>query len=127
MRLTRYNIRVLILSIAFGAFIGAGLMSIAIARGDTLPGNCVQQPWLYGGLFGRWTTRTICDGPIRPDGSWERAREFYSPEHYVPMSCSWGTYSGSCSGGYWLNEYDNIDRYQVTADSVLPDEPAHIP
>lgn len=97
-----------------------------VARADTLPNNCVQQYWLYGGLLGRGTTRTICDGPIQADGSWTRLREFYDGERYVPVRCNFGTYGGSCYGGYWLNEFDKVDKYIVTADTVLPDEPGHI-
>ena len=93
----------------------------AIAKADPEPG-CVQQYWLYGGLFGRGTTRTICDGPIQADGSWRRGRNFYDGERYVPSYCS----RYSCTGGYWLNEFDKTDFYTVTPETVLPDEPGHI-
>ena len=96
------------------------------ATAHATPG-CVNQPWLYGGLFGRWTTRTICDSPVRADGSWTRYREFYARESYVPVRCSWSSYGGSCYGGYWLPEFDTgVDEYPVTPDTVLPDEPGHI-
>lgn len=104
----------------------AAAATITAPAAHALPPNCVQQPWLYGGLIGRWTVRTICDGPIRPDGSWDRAREFYADETYVPVRCSWSIYSGSCWGGYWLPVFDLFDRYSVTPDTVLPDEPGHI-
>ena len=104
----------------------AAIGGAAIARADELPSNCVQQYWLYGGLFGRGTTRTICDGPVQADGSWTRIREFYDGRRYIPMRCSFGTYSGSCYGGYWLDEFDKIDKYVVTPDTILPDEPGHI-
>ena len=84
--------------------------------------HCIQEFWLYGGLFGRGTTRTICDGPIQPDGSWRRARNFYDSERYIPAYCS----RYSCRGGYWLNVFDKTDIYWVTPDTVLPDEPGHI-
>lgn len=113
---------ILCASVIVAAFtVGAGP-----ARADTLPSNCIQQPWLYGGLIGRWTTRTICDGPIQADGSWQRGREFYAPAGYVPARCSWGYYVGGCTGGYWLPVFDNVDHYPVTADTVLPDEPGHL-
>lgn len=96
------------------------------AHADPLPPNCVQQYWLFGGLFGRGTTRTICDKPIEADGSWMRGRLFYDGERYVPMRCSWGSYGGSCSGGYWLEEFSVFDSYRVTPDSILPDEPGHL-
>lgn len=111
------------------ALLVAGAVAASLATAPAAhaynPG-CVQQYWLYGGLWGRGTTRTICDGPIQPNGSWLRARQFYDGERYVPVSCSWGTYSGSCSGGYWLREFDKRDTYWVTPDTVLPDEPGHI-
>jgi hypothetical protein len=105
----------------------AGLLQPATAGADGLPANCAQQYWLYGGLFGRGTTRTICDGPIQADGSWQRGREFYDGRRYIPMRCNWGSYGGSCNGGYWLEEFSEIDYYTVTAETVLPDEPGHLP
>lgn len=113
---------VLVLVLTLGGFWLAGRAGAA-----PLPGNCQQQPWLYGGLFGRMTTRTICDGPIRPDGSWLRNRNFYAQTYYKPFSCSGGTYSWSCNGGYQVPEFDTgVEQYTVTADTVLPDEPGHI-
>jgi hypothetical protein len=109
-----------------GAAIAAGTLMAGAPAANASDG-CVQQPWLYGGLFGRMTTRTICDGPLRPDGSWERNRSFYAPSYYKPVSCSWGRYGGSCSGGYQVPEfYTGIETYTVTPDTVLPDEPGWI-
>lgn len=71
----------------------------------------------------RMTMRTICDGPLQADGSWVRRRLFYAPETYVPMSCS----RYSCTGGYWLNEYVDLEEYPVNPGTVLPDEPGWIP
>jgi hypothetical protein len=72
--------------------------------------------------------RTICDGPMQPDGSWQRARIVCVPAHYVPVTCSSGTYYSSCSGGYnvW-DTYVAKESYVVTPDTVLPDEPAWLP
>lgn len=96
------------------------------AHADPLPPNCVMQPWWRGEAM-RMTQRIICDGPIRPDGSWIRKRDFYAPSYYKPVTCSWGSYGGSCYGGYWVDEYDSgIDTYEVRPDNVLPDEPGHI-
>lgn len=103
------------------------LASPVTAHAEPLPPNCVQQPWLYGGLFGRWTTRTICDGPVNADGNWLRGREFYAPETWVPYRCSWGSYGGSCWGGYWLPVFDTgAEMYTVTPTTILPDEPPHL-
>ena len=99
----------------------------AAARANALATNCQQQPWLYGGLFGRMTTRTICDGPIRTDGSWLRNRNFYAPAYDVPVSCSWTRAGGGCSGGYRKPVFDTgIETYVVTPETVLADEPGHI-
>lgn len=89
-----------------------------------LPPNCVQQYWLYGL---RGTTRTLCDGPIRADGSWERRRNFYADARYVPVTCSWNRWGGGCSGGYTLPVFDTgVESYIVTPATVLNDEPGHL-
>jgi hypothetical protein len=65
----------------------------------------------------------LCDGPIEADGSWWRVRAFYAPAGAV-TNC--GTYS--CYTRY-LPELglDNTgEKYIVTPDTVLPDEPGHI-
>ena len=95
------------------------LVTIPIPVAQAAPG-CVQQPWM---IFLRMTMRTICDGPLQPDGSWIRRRLFYAPETYVPVSCS----RYSCTGGYWLNEYVDLEEYPVNPGTVLPDEPGWIP
>lgn len=95
-------------------------VGVQVARADYE--NCVHQPWYRGEIL-RWTQRYLCDGPIYADGSWLRARNFYSPEYYVPFTCS----RYSCYGGYWVGEYDSgIETYVVTPDTILPDEPGHI-
>lgn len=93
-------------------------IGIATSRADYDPG-CVRQYWLYGL---RGTIRTICDGPINPDGGWMRLRNFHDDSRYIPLSC----YRYSCSGGYWLREFDKEDVYYVLPSNVLPDEPGHI-
>lgn len=73
--------------------------------------------------FGAWSERTLCDGPIRPDGSWMRARQFWDPGYQVPITCG----GPACFGGYWQPEKrGQIETYPVTPDTVLPDEPGHI-
>lgn len=117
---TAVAVLVLVLVLTVGALWAA-------SRANAAPANCHQQPWLYGGLFGRMTTRTLCDGPIRDDGSWLRHRNFYSASYYKPYSCSWSYGSGSCSGGYQVAEFDTgVDEYVVTPETVLADEPGHL-
>lgn len=101
----------------------------AAQRAEAMPADqCVDQFWLVPFQANR---RTICDGPIQPDGSWVRLREFYTPAHDVPLRtyCTSGSYSSSCttSGGYWQPRTSlGIEAYRVTADTVLADEPGHI-
>ena len=99
----------------------------AATRANALGANCQQQIWQYGGLLGRMTTRTLCDSPVRADGSWLRRRNFYAPAYDVPVSCSWGRYGGGCSGGYRRAEFDTgVEEYVVTPETVLADEPGHL-
>lgn len=101
----------------------AALAVAPAAHADPPPPNCAQQLWWRGEAF-RFVQRTICDGPIQADGSWIRARNFYGAPFYVPVTCS----RYSCTGGYWRPEYDSgIEKYPVTPDTVLPDEPGHLP
>ena len=80
--------------------------------------------------FLRSQLRSICDGPRRPDGSWDRMRVVWMPEHYVPYSCYWATYSYSysCSGGYYVDTTIVAkEKYVVFDYNVLPDEPGWLP
>ncbi len=99
----------------------------AATRANAIGVNCQQQLWQYGGLLGRMTTRTLCDGPIRADGSWLRQRNFHAAAYDVPVSCSWGRYGGGCSGGYRRAVFDTgVETYVVTPETVLADEPGHL-
>lgn len=115
--------RIIASSVAAGALGLAGVGWATEAKADYEPG-CQSQFWMYQL---RASTRTICDGPIFADGSWKRLRVFYAPRRYVPVTCNYTRYSGYCNGGYWLDELDVRDIYPVTPDTVLPDEPGHIP
>lgn len=109
-----------------GCILGFALYYSVPAHAVPLPPNCVQQPWWRGEAL-RFVVRTLCDGPIRADSSWMRSRNFYGAAYYVPVTCSWGYYGGSCTGGYWRPEFDSgVETYPVTDSTVLPDEPGHI-
>lgn len=115
-------------AIALGAII-TGAVEVR-ANADPLPPNCVQQPWWYGSA-GRMTVRTLCDGPIQPDGSWTRGRNFYAAGYMAAGNsyCSGGLYSSFCTYNppHWVPEFDTgAEMYRVTPDTVLPDEPGHI-
>lgn len=109
--------------LALAAVGGAGAMALSTpaARADTGIG-CKTDLW--GFLASQ--RRTVCDGPVRADGSWERVRVFWTPAHQVPLTC-YGTYFITCNGGYFVSERVNsTERYPVTPATVLPDEPAHL-
>lgn len=111
---------------AAGVVLAATVTWAAEARADA-PSGCETVPW---GFLGS-SQRSICDGEFRPDGSWLRAREFWTAAHNVPLTtyCSGGTYFSSCttSGGYFQPRTSKgIETYVVTPDTVLPDEPGHL-
>jgi hypothetical protein len=86
-----------------------------------LTDRCVSEYFQYGP---RGTTRYLCDGPLRDDGSWERCRNFYSPEKYWE---SWNTDDdGNPVSSYSLPMLNIYECYTVTPDTVLPDEPGWI-
>lgn len=112
---------------AGGVLAASGLIGAAEANADTLSG-CQDDFKLI--LF-QSTRRTICDGELRPDGSWLRVREFYTPAHSVAgrSYCSGGSYYSSCTfnPGYWQERTSNgVETYVVFPDNVLPDEPGHL-
>lgn len=91
--------------------------------------DCTTQAWPE--LLNWGQVRSICDSDLAPDGSWERARAFYTPAHYVPrrLSCYGSRYSSSCTeyGGYPVDtQVKSKEVYHVTVDTILPDEPGHI-
>jgi hypothetical protein len=88
--------------------------------------NCKTEPW---GFLGSWR-RTLCDGPISSDGSWQRERTIWVPAHRtMPICFSSGDryYNSTCSGGYWVDQrLIGNETYPVRPDTVLPDEPGHL-
>lgn len=98
----------------------------ATPTASATPG-CESIRWGFLGM----QTRQICDGPIRPDGSWMRERIIGVPAHYVnpSSSCSGGRYYSNCTyyaGGWVDDQIQSHEVYVVTPDSVLPDEPGHL-
>lgn len=116
--------RGIIAAIAAGMFIIAAVLCAAPASADE-PG-CERVPIL--GLNPQ--IRSICDGPIQPDGWWARARKFSSPE-FVHSSCG-GVYyqGGNCPP--WLDQDvipaddGQVETYIVTPDTIPPGEPGHL-
>lgn len=112
---------------ATAALLGTGLGYATQASADT-PSGCetIRGFWIFKG-----TARTICDGERRPDGSWLRAREFWTPAYYrsASSSCYGGSYYSSCSytpGGVVPRASSGVETYVVFDSNVLPDEPGHL-
>lgn len=107
---------------ATGATIAAAMLVAEPPEASADPG-CETVPW--GFLWSQ--RRTICDGPILPDGSWNRARIVWVPAHRVPFRCTYGTYSSTCSGGYFVPTTNVSEEvYPVRPETVLGDEPGHL-
>lgn len=111
--------RIVVGTLSAAVLAATGLGWATVAKAD--PG-CQTALW---GFLGS-QRRAICDGPLRPDGSWLRARVIFTPAHNIPVFCS-GSYFISCSGGGWVDTtITDQESYPVTPDTVLPDEPGHL-
>lgn len=116
------TVRRFLAAVAAGAVLAGTGMAYA-AHADAAPGvgcETIAAP----GLLNWGQKRTICDTPRRADGSWTRSRKYWTPAHYVPVSC----YRWSCTGGYHVG--DTVSRYEeyvVFDHNVLPDEPGWLP
>ena len=105
--------RVLAAVAAGGVLAGTGLA--AAGQADAAPGvgcETIAAP----GLLNWLQKRTICDTPKRADGSWTRARQYWTPAHYKPVSC----YRWSCSGGYHVGETVRPSASSRPSPSVSP-------
>lgn len=87
------------------------------AHADYDPG-CIAGPAMYGL---RKVNRSICDGPILPDGSWWRSRRFYAPADYNV----WYTPTFGFEGAP-IPELVVQDKYQVWPDAIPFGEMGHI-
>jgi hypothetical protein len=112
-----------IISAAAAAVAAAASTVLLAPVAGAAPAGCESVPW---GFLGS-QTRTLCDGPMLGDGSWMRARVVWVPAHQVPFTCSYGRYSSSCSGGYFVDDrIVSQERYPVRPETVLPDEPGYL-
>lgn len=124
------NTKLIVAALAVGAGLSVPLMAAPAAQANPIPPQCQLVPW--GFLGGQ--QRAICDGPIRKDGSWERARVISVPAHQVPVTSTlncFGTGYTVCNGnqyGGYFQPYTELSSevYIVTPDTVLPDEPGHL-
>jgi len=104
-----------------GALLGAGVTAPAASANSD---NCTEQFWMMGL---RAAERTVCDGPLNPDGSWIRTRSFAAPAFtadgysvcYSPVYCTF-------TMPREVAAIDQIETYRVTADTVLADEPGYL-
>lgn len=120
----RTAVKLILAGLVAGTIGGA---AIALAAPSSADPGCQTVMW---GFLGS-QRRTICDGPVQPDGSWLRARVITTPAHQTSTSCySYG--SGSfvnmnCTPGMFIPEQVNDKQlYPVTPDTVLPDEPGYL-
>lgn len=109
----------------FGAAAG-----LSAPRADAAPSDgCERIDWGLHILTPQ--KRTICDGPRRADGSWERWRQLWTPAHYVPrrMSCSgYGYITCTEYGGYHVADQVWEEMTYVVFDhNVLDGEPGWLP
>lgn len=128
-RVTRRRVtRRILAGIASGAILAGTFAMWVAAPAKADPPGCHTQFWL---IPFQSNTRTICDGPVQPDGSWLRAREFWSPAYTAPArsSCSGGYRYSSCTyspARFVPMRSQGIERYVVTPETVLADEPGHL-
>ena len=100
----------------------AGLVWAVDAKADTP--TCVEQFWMVGL---RATTRTICDGPLNPDGTWMRTRAFTAPAFIADgYSVCYSAVFCTFTAPREVAAYKDSDTYPVTATTVLPDEPTYL-
>lgn len=113
------------LLVAAGSPVSLAPPAVADASGTWIPygltDRCVSEYFQYGN---RGTTRYLCDGPLQADGSWERCRNFYSPEKYPAGPNTDG--DGTPDWELILPQVNIHECYPVTPATVLPDEPGWI-
>jgi hypothetical protein len=114
-------------TLAAPLMIAASLAAAPTAEADDYDSGCEYIRW---GFLGS-QMRTICDGPRRPDGSWQRGRLISIPSHTLPArsTCS-GTYSVTCT----YREKQEVDMkiiekvfYDLTDGTIPEGEPGWLP
>jgi hypothetical protein len=109
---------------AMALAVAAGISGAPVASAAPAPPGCVEQFWMIGL---RATNRTICDGPLAPDGSWMRARSFTAPAFVADgISVCYSNSYCTFSLPRQVAAYDVRDTYRVTPETVLADEPPYV-
>ena len=96
-------IRRLLAGLAAGAVLAGTGLGFA-NRADASPDSVECRTDLWGFLASQ--RRTLCDGPVRADGSWERLRIVWTPAHTTPTYC-YGSIWIYCTGGDFIGERVN--------------------
>ncbi|UJD20966.1 hypothetical protein SEA_HARRYHOUDINI_38 [Mycobacterium phage HarryHoudini] len=116
------------ITFALAALTVAASIAAPTANADEYDTGCEHIRW---GFLGS-QVRTVCDGPRRPDGSWQRGRLISIPSHTLPArsTCSVGSYSSTCT----YREAQDVDMrviekvfYDVTDETIPPGEPGWLP
>lgn len=117
------KLRRLLAGLAAGAVLAGTGIGFA-ARSDAAPSGVSCRTDAWG--FMATQRRTLCDGPVQADGSWQRMRVVWTPAHTTPTYC-YGSLWIYCTGGDFVGERVNSrEQYPVTPATVLADEPQHL-
>lgn len=107
--------------------VGTGSLWAAEAKADGYVMGCERIGW---GFF-MSGYRTICDGPKRPDGSWDRTRREWTPAHWYTPYCS--SRAWICPSPYFVGEStQRFETYPVSdapgaENAPLQGEPGWLP
>jgi hypothetical protein len=119
-------LRAPLIAAALGVVATAAIVEAPHAKADPPP-NCNVTPWGILGIKKREMRRADPTGRLLDA----------TPDHWVPAhyenpgsSCSSGQYYSNCTyypGGWVDDQISDNETYPVTAGTVLPDEPGHMP
>lgn len=118
--------RVVVSLLGVVAAVGAMLLASPPAQADYDMG-CERVGW---GFF-MSGYRDICDGPKRPDGSWDRTRREWTPAHWYTPYCNYRSWY--CNPAYYVEEStQRLETYPVSdapgaINQPLPNEPGWLP
>lgn len=94
--------RLLLATAACVVLAGTGIGFASHADAAPSGVSCRTDPW--GFLASQ--RRTLCDGPVQADGSWQRLRVVWTPAHRTLINCYGGVVL-SCWGGDFVGERVN--------------------
>lgn len=116
---------------ALAATLAFGALTLAPLAG-ALPEE-IDKPWCQtdptGSLIDQFGYRTICDGHLRPDGSWTRKRLFWGESNRVctPIHTGLGTRRHCIDMPEDnIHAYGDVAEYVVTPDAIPFGEPGFL-